>query len=164
MSDALELMLFCNNEGQIDQKSDFETRLYEELSQKILEKLKDSRERCFIWMYLRTDPNHSGMVWNIFPRKLRYFVCLIQHFIRRILIPLQVGEGLDKKIIQSINPDDYDYAVAIIIGSKKKAYGKDSKNDIDILIKKIREKLEDSPVAILPFIESCTRNAHLIQS
>ena len=77
---------------------------------------------------------------------------------------LPVGEGLDKKIIQSINPDDYDYAVAIIIGSKKKAYGKDSKNDIDILIKKIREKLEDSPVAILPFIESCTRNAHLIQS
>ena len=54
--------------------------------------------------------------------------------------------------------------MAIIIGSKKKAYGKDSKNDIDILIKKIREKLEDSPVAILPFIESCTRNAHLIQS
>ena len=54
--------------------------------------------------------------------------------------------------------------MAIIIGSKKKAYGKNSKNDIDILIKKIREKLEDSPVAILPFIESCTRNAHLIQS
>ena len=87
-----------------------------------------------------------------FFRKLLYFVCII---------PLLVGEGLDKKIIQSINPDDYDYAVAIIIGSKKKPYGKDSKNDIDILIKKIREKLEDSPVAILPFIESCTRNAHL---
>ena len=69
LSDALELMLFCNNEGQIDQKSDFETRLYEELSQQILEKMKDSRERCFIWMYLRTDPNHSGMVWNIFFRE-----------------------------------------------------------------------------------------------
>ena len=50
--------------------------------------------------------------------------------------------------------------MAIIIGSKKKTYGKNSKNDIDTLIKKIREKLEDSPVAILPFIESCTRNAH----
>ena len=73
LSDALELMLFCNHEGQIDQKSDFETRLYEELSQQILEKMKDSRERCFIWMYLRTDPNHSGMVWNIFSEKTTVF-------------------------------------------------------------------------------------------
>merc|ERR1712131_269893 len=97
LSDALELMLFCNNEGQIDQKSDFETRLYEELSQQILEKMKDSRERCFIWMYLRTDPNHS------------------------------VGEGLDKKIIQSINPDDYDMLWPLLLVQKRKHIEKSPK-------------------------------------
>ena len=51
--DALELMVFCNHEGQIDQKSDFETRLYEELRHQILTKMKDSKQLCFIWMYLR---------------------------------------------------------------------------------------------------------------
>ena len=40
--DALELMVFCNYEGQIDQKSDFEARLYEELHHQILTKAKGS--------------------------------------------------------------------------------------------------------------------------
>ena len=52
--DALELMIFCNHEGQIPQGSDFETQLYEELRFKILSKMKDSKELPFIWMYLRS--------------------------------------------------------------------------------------------------------------
>ena len=52
--DALELMLFCNCEGQIDQKSDFETRLYEDLRRQILTKMNDSKQLCLIWMYLRS--------------------------------------------------------------------------------------------------------------
>ena len=52
--DTLELMVFCNHEGQIDQKSDFETRLYEELRHQILTKVKDSKQLCFIWLYLRS--------------------------------------------------------------------------------------------------------------
>ena len=51
--DALELMVFCNHEGQIDQKSDFETRLYEDLLHQILTKL-NSKELCCIWIYLRS--------------------------------------------------------------------------------------------------------------
>ena len=52
--DALELMLFCNHEGQIPQGSDFETRLYEELKNQILSKMKDSKALSFVWMYLRS--------------------------------------------------------------------------------------------------------------
>ena len=56
--DALELMVFCNHEGQVDQGSEFETRLYEDLLGQILEKIKDSKQRCLIWMYLRSwDPS-----------------------------------------------------------------------------------------------------------
>ena len=52
--DTLELMVFCNHEGQVDQKSDFETRLYEDLRHQILTNVTDSKQLCFIWMYLRS--------------------------------------------------------------------------------------------------------------
>ena len=54
LTDALELMIFCNYEGQIDQKSDFETRLYNELCKKITDEIKDPVELCFIWLFLRS--------------------------------------------------------------------------------------------------------------
>ena len=53
--DALELMVFCNHEGQIHQKSDFETRLYADLSDQILAVIKDPKELCFVWMFLRSQ-------------------------------------------------------------------------------------------------------------
>ena len=71
--DALELMVFCNHEGQIDQKSDFETRLYEELRNQILAKMKDSKELCFIWMYLRSR-GPSGRVCICFYGFLNFIV------------------------------------------------------------------------------------------
>ena len=52
--DALELMVFCNHQGQLDMKSDFETRLYQDLTDQILTTIKDSKELCFIWMFLRS--------------------------------------------------------------------------------------------------------------
>ena len=52
--DALELMVMCNHQGQIDQKSDFETRLYKELRHQILTQIKDSKQLCHIWMFLRS--------------------------------------------------------------------------------------------------------------
>ena len=58
--EALELMVFCNHEGQIDQKSDFETRLYADLSDQILTKIEDPKELCYIWMFLRSR-GPSGM-------------------------------------------------------------------------------------------------------
>ena len=54
LPDALDLMVFCNHEGQMDKKSEFETRLYEDLLQQILAKIEDPKQRCFIWMYLRS--------------------------------------------------------------------------------------------------------------
>ena len=54
LTDALELMIFCNYEGQIDQKSDFETRLYDELCEKITDEIKDPVKLCFIWLLLRS--------------------------------------------------------------------------------------------------------------
>jgi len=76
--DALELMVFCNHEGQIDQKSDFEIRLYEELKHQILK--KDAKQLCFIWMYLRSC-GPSG--WN-----LNHIACsfLINRFCSNFLV------------------------------------------------------------------------------
>lgn len=54
MSDALELMVFCNHDGQIDQKSDFETRLYDELCNSITKNVQDRKHLCLIWMFLRS--------------------------------------------------------------------------------------------------------------
>lgn len=54
LSSALELMVFCNHEGQIDKKSEFETKLYDELSSQIFSKIKDPKKLCLIWMYLRS--------------------------------------------------------------------------------------------------------------
>ena len=50
---ALDLMIFLNYEGQIDQKSDFEIRLFQELSDHVLSANFKPKELCFIWMYLR---------------------------------------------------------------------------------------------------------------
>ena len=61
LSDALELMIFCNYEGQLDQKSDFETRLYDELCEKITENIEDRKHLCLIWMFLRScSPSGNG--------------------------------------------------------------------------------------------------------
>ena len=54
LTDALELMVFCNHLGQIDQKSKFETRLYVELCTKITTKIKDPKQMCFIWLFMRS--------------------------------------------------------------------------------------------------------------
>ena len=54
--DCLELMAFCNHQGQIDLKSDFETRLYDELLYNTVvpfDKIKDPKQLCFIWLFLR---------------------------------------------------------------------------------------------------------------
>ena len=62
--EALELMVFCNHEGQIDQKSDFETRLYADLSDQILTKIEDPKELCYIWMFLRSRGPSGRYVLN----------------------------------------------------------------------------------------------------
>ena len=54
LEDALELMVFCNHQGQIDQKSSFETRLYDELYKKVTGEIKDPKQLCFIWLFLRS--------------------------------------------------------------------------------------------------------------
>ena len=54
LTDALELMVFCNHLGQIDRKSDFETRLYDELCKSITDNIKDPQQLCFIWLFLRS--------------------------------------------------------------------------------------------------------------
>ena len=75
-------------------------------------------------------------------------------------------DSLDKKIIGSITEDEYNNVVMQIIGEKKAQKRKINSDDnpyedfIHNVIKKIRDKLENSPMIILPFIESCTRNAY----
>ena len=61
--------------------------------------------------------------------------------------------------------NDFDNAVLkIIIGLKNNADEDHFKDDIVFLIKEIREKLQDSPGTIFPFIESCSRIASLRSS
>ena len=77
-----------------------------------------------------------------------------------LFIPPQASHGLDEKILESINGDDYDNAVSkIMIGPKKNSHEDQPKDDIGFLIKEIREKLKESPATIFPFIESCSRIA-----
>ena len=54
LTDALDLMIFCNHLGQIDQKSEFETRLYDEICEKVTDKFRDPKDLCFIWLFLRS--------------------------------------------------------------------------------------------------------------
>ena len=63
--DALELMVFCNHQGQMDMNSEFETRLYQDLSDEIMANIKDSKELCFVWMFLRSQ-GPSGRDKNAF--------------------------------------------------------------------------------------------------
>ena len=44
-------------------------------------------------------------------------------------------------------------------GPEEKNSEEQSEDEIFFLIKEIHEKLKDSPAAIFPFIESCTRKA-----
>ena len=71
-------------------------------------------------------------------------------------------------MIGSITEDEYNNVVMQIIGEKKAQKRKMNSDDnpyedfIHNVLKKIRDKLENSPMTILPFIESCTRNAYQI--
>ena len=62
-------MVFCNHQGQMDMKSEFETRLYQDLSDQILAEIKDSKELCFVWMFLRSR-GPSGNDKNGLPLKI----------------------------------------------------------------------------------------------
>ena len=66
--------------------------------------------------------------------------------------------------IESINYEDYNYAVSKIIIGPQKAFDENSEEDIFELLRKIHGKLEDSPLEIMPFIKSCTRNADFYQT
>lgn len=71
--------------------------------------------------------------------------------------------SLCEAFIELINEDDYKNAVFQVVNCpEKKLNDKDPDDDILKLICKIYKTLEDSPVSILPFIQSCTRNAGLI--
>ena len=153
--DALELMVFCNYEGQIDQKSEFETQLYKDLRHQILAKIKDSRQLCFIWMFLRSW-GPSGRDSTLRMVKLCYTIR-----VNICILSQKACDSIDEAFIASVTEDDYNYAVSqVIIGPEKKClFEENSDDEILELIRKIHVKLEDSPVTIMPFIKSCTRNA-----
>ena len=64
-----------------------------------------------------------------------------------------------KAFIELINEDDYKSAVLQVIVGPEKSRDECLKEDILELVQKIHGKLEDSPTEIMPFIQSCTRNA-----
>ena len=68
-------------------------------------------------------------------------------------------------MIESINEEEYNYVVMqMIIAPRSKLDDNESVDDISFVTKKVRDKLEKSPTIILPFIESCTRNADKIKA
>jgi len=73
--------------------------------------------------------------------------------------------SLGKALIQGINVDDYNFVVSqIIIGPEKKSCDENSDDDIFEVIRKINEKLEDSPLTIMPFIKSCTSEIRTVKN
>ena len=73
-----------------------------------------------------------------------------------------LGESFIESFIELINDDDYNYAVLQIILGPEKSRDENFKEDILELVRKIHGKLENSPTEIMPFIQSCTRNAVFI--
>ena len=65
--------------------------------------------------------------------------------------------------IESINHDDFKNAVLQIIVGPEKSRDDNLEEDILELVGQIHGKLEDSPMEIMPFIKSCTRNAVFIR-
>ena len=74
-------------------------------------------------------------------------------------VPNIACHSLGKAFIELMNEEDYNYAVLQIIVGPQKSCDENSEEDILELVRKIHGKLEDSPVEIIPFIKSCTRNA-----
>ena len=69
--------------------------------------------------------------------------------------------NLGNALIESVNEDDYNYSVLQIIVGPQKSCDENSEDDIPELVRKINVTLEDSPMEIMPFIKSCTRNANI---
>ena len=79
----------------------------------------------------------------------------------RILVSHGACHSLSEAFIESINEDDYKNAVfQIVNGPEKRSNDKGPDDGNLTLISKIYKTLEDSPVSILPFIQSCTRSAN----
>jgi hypothetical protein len=131
--DALDLMVFCNHQGQIDQKSDFETRLYQDLLNQIFEKIEDSKKLCFIWMYLRSCGPSACQ---------------------------SLGKTLTESITED---DYNRGVIQIIDDPEKKSCDEDSEGDILELIRKIHMKLKNSPISIMPFTQSCTSEIRTVK-
>ena len=77
-------------------------------------------------------------------------------------VPITACHSFGEAFIESINDDDYNYAALQIIVGPQKSCDENSEEDILELVRKIHGKLEDSPVEIMPFIKSCTRNADFL--
>ena len=78
-------------------------------------------------------------------------------------MPNTACHSLGEAFIELINEDDYNYAVSKIIVGPEKLRDECLKEEILELVRKIHGKLKDSPTEIMPFIESCTRNAVFIR-
>ena len=79
-------------------------------------------------------------------------------------MPNTACHSLANSFIESVNYDDYNYAVSQILIGPQKTCDENSGEDIIELVQKIHGKLEDSPADIMPFINSCTRNAVFCQT
>ena len=77
-------------------------------------------------------------------------------------MPNTACHSLGEAFIELINEDDYNYAVSKIIVGPEKLRDECLKEEILELVRKIHGKLKDSPTEIMPFIQSCTRNAVFI--
>ena len=89
---------------------------------------------------------------------------IIQKKINFSFVPNTVCNSLGEKFFEPINEDDCNYAVLKIIVGPEKSCDENCDEDILELVQKIHGKLEDSPLEVMPFIKSCTRNADFYQT
>ena len=160
--DALELMVFCNHEGQVDQKSEFETRLYDELCTKITDEINDPHQLSLIWLLLRSW-GPSGKDFN--QTQVRILLCasynvgsvITYESQPNLIYVFEVTVQAHSKISERFNEEHLRCAVSeIIIGPKNHS------NDVLLVIQKLRRQLERSSTEIFPFFEACSRKAHQI--
>ena len=79
-------------------------------------------------------------------------------------VPITACQILGEAFFESINDNDYSDAVLQIIVGPEKSGDENCEEDVSDLVRKIHRKLEDSPVEIMPFIKSCTRNGDFFQT
>ena len=87
--------------------------------------------------------------------------CLCFIFVEAQFSSHKACHSLGDKFVETFDEDHYNSTVVqIVTGAQKKSCDGNIDGDIVKLIRKMHERLTESPITIIEFIKSCTRKAY----